>query len=54
MELRLCPVGGLQVEHYNIGEVLAMLVLTAEDQEFVALPEVGCVAWYSRSAFELT
>jgi hypothetical protein len=39
MEFRLCPVRGLEVENDDIGEVLAVLVLSTEDKKFTAMPE---------------
>jgi len=39
MEFGLRPVGGLQVEYDDVGEVLTVLILTTEDEQFAALPE---------------
>jgi Fe-S cluster assembly scaffold protein SufB len=42
--------GGLEVEHNNIGEMLAMLVLSSEDEKFAALPEAcGVPHSYARN-----
>ena len=49
MEFGLRPMGGLEVEHNNIGEMLAMLVLSSEDEKFAALPEACGVPWNSVS-----
>jgi transcription initiation factor IIE alpha subunit len=38
MKFGLCPVCGLQVEYDDVGEMLTVLILTAEDQEFTTLP----------------
>ena len=35
--LRLCPVGSLQVEDDEVGEICSMFVLSAEYEQFVAL-----------------
>jgi hypothetical protein len=39
VEFGLCPVCGFEVEHDDVGEMLAMLVLTAKDEKFTALPK---------------
>jgi hypothetical protein len=44
VEFGLRPVGGLEVEHNNIGEMLAVLVLSTEDEKLAALPKTGGVA----------
>jgi len=44
MEFGLPPVGGLQVEYDDVGEVLAVLILTTEDEQFAALPQVCSVS----------
>ena len=47
--LRLRPVRCLQIEHNEIGEISAMFVFTAEDEEFVALVQ-GSRVPYSRKS----
>jgi hypothetical protein len=39
VQLRLCPVCGLEVEHYDIGEMLSVLVLSTKDQKLASLPQ---------------
>jgi hypothetical protein len=39
MQLRLRPVCSLEIEYNNIGEVLAVLVLSAKDQQLAPLPQ---------------
>ena len=40
----LCPVCCFQIEHYNIGKMLAVLVLPAKNQKLTALPQTRRVA----------
>ena len=42
-DLRLGPMGRLQIEHNYVGEMLAMFVLTAKNQQLVTLPETSSV-----------
>jgi len=50
MEFGLRPVGGLQVEYDDVGEVLTVLILTTEDEQFAALPETcGMSHSYARN-----
>jgi hypothetical protein len=44
MQLRLCPVRRLEIEDDDIGEVLAVFILSAKDQQLGALPETCRVA----------
>ena len=44
VKLRLRPVRCLQIEDYNVGKVLAMLVLATKNEQFAALPEACCMA----------
>ena len=49
MQFRLCPVCRLQIEHNDVGEVLSMLILTAEHEELVSLPKAcGMAHPYAR------
>jgi hypothetical protein len=44
VQFGLRPVGGLEVEHDDIGEMLAMLILSTEDEKLATLPKTGGVA----------
>jgi len=39
LHLWLGPVGILEIEDYDIGQVCAVLILTTKDEELVVLPE---------------
>jgi hypothetical protein len=42
-DLGLCPVRCLEVEDDEIGKICSMLVLAAEDEEFISLVQSRCM-----------
>lgn len=44
VQLGLRPMRCLEVEYDYVGKMLAMLILTAKDEQFASLPETRCVA----------
>lgn len=45
VQLGLRPMRRLEVEYYDVGKVLAVLVLTTKNQKLASLPETCRVAW---------
>jgi hypothetical protein len=45
VDFGLCPMGSLEIEDDDIGEVLAVLIFTAENEELVALPQIRGMAY---------
>lgn len=45
MQLGLRPMRCLEVEYNDVGEMLAVFVLTAKDKQLTALPETRCVTY---------
>lgn len=45
VQLGLRPMRCLEVEYNDVGEMLAVFVLTAKDKQLTALPETRCVTY---------